>query len=100
MVRVNKKVGIWSWKQVNQPTIARTLSLSKDSKKFWAALLLALLCRQTLHSAEDLPGKSDRLHIGPLYDRFSTTFGTAERTELLGPLFAWENSGTSSLFSF
>jgi hypothetical protein len=44
--------------------------------------------------------KDQELHFGPIFDGFPLTLSEGKQWEALGPLFAGEKSGTSSLFTF
>lgn len=99
MVEVNRKFGVWEGKRVKRRILAETLPLTSFFKKtlktaFWACFLgLGAVFGQEVETV------GGGLNLGPIYDRFPLTLREGERTEVLGPLFSWEKSGTASLFT-
>jgi hypothetical protein len=42
---------------------------------------------------------ADGPHVGPLFDDFPLTLSTGHRTEVLGPLFYWEEKGSQNTWA-
>lgn len=100
MFRVNRKLGVWALKLENLAKLAKTLSLTPPLRFFFFSFLLFVfpdLSHSKIHAGEPA---SDALNSGFIYDRFPLTLREGTRTEVLGPLFSWERSGTASLFTF
>ena len=100
MVEVNTKLGVWKLKRGKRGELARALTLSKLFKNNLSFVILTLFLVQKTSGAEANEASGGSLNIGPLYDRVPLTLRAGERTEVLGPLFSWEKSGTGALFTF
>jgi hypothetical protein len=100
MVEVNTNVRVWTRKSPNWRKLARTLSLTNALKIFVKGALLSSFLSPVSPLAATNSTPASSLNLGLLYDKVPTTFHDGERTEILGPLFSLEHSGTSSLFTF
>ena len=100
MPEVNMKVAVWPLKREKVPHFPKTLSLSQIVKNSSMFVLIALFLTQNVFPALGATNDFGWKNLGLLYDRVPLALREGERTEVLGPLFSWENSGRSSLFTF
>jgi hypothetical protein len=100
MAEVNRKLVVSRPKRHKQGYLARALALTRRRKYFLrAALSSVFLASFSLQSAR-ADGSEDWANLGFIYDRVPLTLSEGHRTEVLGPFFSLEKSGTGSLFTF
>ena len=77
--------------------LAHTLSLILNAKVFPTTLVL-LIFSVCLQSAR---AQDESFHVfGPIFSEYRLTLEPGERTELLGPLFGWQEADETRLFRF
>src|SRR5687768_17632215 len=100
MVQVNRKFAVWRRKRIKMELLAEALPLTRGVKKLLSLVFFGgFLVPLGVNAQAWKPG-SDWLNVGLIYDRVPLTLREGERTEVLGPLFSWEESGNGSLFTF
>jgi hypothetical protein len=104
MPEVNRFVAVWMHLRLKFSFLAHTLSLS-PSRIFFRFLFFftaffSLSSPVAQVSTNSQVSSLSPLNFGLLYDSFPLTLRPGSRSELLGPLFSLERSGSSSLFTF
>jgi hypothetical protein len=100
MAEVNRKFAVSRSKRRKWPSLARALSLSNARKNILKRAFLGLFLTDFSLQTTSASDADDWANLGFLYDRVPLTLREGHRTEVLGPFFSLEESGTSSLFTF
>lgn len=94
--KVNKNMAKAAQRGRYWARMAKTLSLSPKLKFLVVSLLLSILSPSRAEIAE----RSTWNNFGFAYDRHPNVLKEGQTTEILGPLFGWETSGSATLFRF
>lgn len=100
MVAVNKKMGVSPRKAGKRARLAKTLSLSSRLRIISKCVIFFGFGVHLTAFSQIIRASDEVFNTGPIFDRFPLTLREGSRAEFLGPIFAFERSGTGSLFSF